>query len=54
MNSPVLTTEQEYELAARELAELFDCPPEPGSPAAACFELLIRLLDEYENKQMPA
>lgn len=53
MNAPALLTHEEYELAVRELSALFDSPPQPGSPAAAHFEMLINLVDEFENKQLP-
>jgi HTH-type transcriptional regulator / antitoxin HigA len=54
MNAPTLSTQEEYELATRELSAMFDAPPAPGSPDAARFELLLRLVDEYESKQMSA
>jgi HTH-type transcriptional regulator / antitoxin HigA len=43
-------TEQDYEAALRAVSPFFDHEPEPGSPEADQFEVLVMLIEAYEAK----
>ena len=45
-----IRTEQDYEAALREVSPFFDHEPEPGSPEADQFEMLVMLIEAYEAK----
>lgn len=53
MNRQVLASQEEYELAVRELSILFDNPPQPGTPEGDRFEALIVMVDQYETTHFP-
>ncbi|WP_395406230.1 hypothetical protein ACHMW6_06040 [Pseudoduganella sp. UC29_106] len=53
MNRQVLASQEEYELAVRELAVLFDDPPQPQTPEGERFAALIDMVDQYEQSQFP-
>jgi HTH-type transcriptional regulator/antitoxin HigA len=44
----VITTNDEYEMVLRELSDLVDQDPAPGSPEAERFESLLVLVESYE------
>jgi HTH-type transcriptional regulator/antitoxin HigA len=48
-----LTTESAYEQALDEIERYFDNEPKPGTPEAARFDELSRLIDDYENEHWP-
>ena len=48
-----LQTEEDYALALAEVEPYFDHEPEVGTPAAARFCMLSRLIDAYEAKHWP-
>ena len=46
-------TELDYKTAMREVSAFFDNEPEPGTPDGDRFEVLLTLLEAYENKHFP-
>jgi HTH-type transcriptional regulator / antitoxin HigA len=48
-----IRTEADYEAALAEVAELFDIDPPIGSPEGDRFEILLALLEVYEQKEYP-
>lgn len=46
---PVLT-EEDYEWALGEVEQYFDTEPEPGSPDADRFNILVGLIEAYEGR----
>jgi len=48
-----LQTESDYERALDEIERYFDSEPKPGTPEAARFDELARLIEAYENEHWP-
>ena len=48
-----LATEAEYEQALDEIERCFENEPKPGTPEAARFDTLARLIEVYENEHWP-
>jgi HTH-type transcriptional regulator / antitoxin HigA len=48
-----LRNEAEYEAALDEIEQYFDHEPKPGTPAADRFDLLARVIEDYEKKYWP-
>lgn len=48
-----IRTEDDYQLARREVSAFFDNEPAPGSPEGDRFEVLLTLVEAYENKHFP-
>ncbi len=48
-----LTTEADYDWALAEIAPYFEHEPQPGTPAAARFDVLAALIEHYETKHWP-
>ena len=48
-----IRTEEDYRVALREVSALFDHEPEPRSPEAERFEILLTLIAAYEAKHFP-
>jgi HTH-type transcriptional regulator/antitoxin HigA len=46
-------TAQDYQAALKAVSPLFDNEPEPGTPQADWFEVMITLIEAYETKQFP-
>lgn len=49
----VLRTEADYAAAMAEVSALFDNPPRPGTAAGDRFEVLIALIEKYEDELAP-
>ena len=45
--------EADYKAAMREVSAFFDNEPEPESPEGDRFEVLLTLVESYENKHFP-
>lgn len=45
-----IRTEQDYSAALSEVSAFFDKEPEPGTPAGDRFEILMMLIENYEQK----
>ena len=45
--------EADYKAAMREVSAFFDNEPEPESPEGDRFEVLLTLVEAYENKHFP-
>jgi HTH-type transcriptional regulator/antitoxin HigA len=50
MDIPPLSTEADYQNALKAAAPYFDNEPELGSKEAEHFELLVTLIEAFENK----
>jgi hypothetical protein len=48
-----LKTEADYHHALEEISKYFEQEPELGTPEADRFELLARMIDEYEREHWP-
>ncbi len=48
-----LRDEAEYEAALKAVRPYFDDEPDPGTPAAANFDALILLIEDYERRHYP-
>jgi HTH-type transcriptional regulator/antitoxin HigA len=48
-----LRTEADYEVALKEVEPFFDHEPAPGTPEADRFEVLVMLIEAFENKHYP-
>ncbi|MDP2903355.1 MAG: transcriptional regulator [Methylovulum sp.] len=46
-------TEDDYKAVMRELSAYFENEPEPHTPAGDRFEILLTLVEAYENKHFP-
>jgi HTH-type transcriptional regulator/antitoxin HigA len=51
MNIKIINTEQEYNQALERLEVIFDAPAE--TPEGDEAELLVRLIENYENENYP-
>ena len=45
-----IRTEQDYSAALQEVSTFFDKEPEPGTPDGDRFEILMMLIENYEQK----
>jgi len=52
LNTLDLSNEQEYRSALKEISLQFDNEPEPGTPEAERFELMIKLIENHETVQV--
>lgn len=48
-----IRTEEDYEAALAAVSPLFDKEPEPGSEAGNFFEVMILLIEKYEQEHYP-
>jgi HTH-type transcriptional regulator/antitoxin HigA len=48
-----IQTEAEYEEVLRLVEPYFDNEPDPGTPEAERFELLVSLIEVYEDEHYP-
>lgn len=48
-----IRTEVEYEQAIERVSALFDAHPEPGSMEGDVFEMLLLVIEAYENEHYP-
>jgi len=48
-----LRSEADYDAALAVIERYFDKPPKPGTPAADRFDLLARVIEDYERKRWP-
>jgi HTH-type transcriptional regulator/antitoxin HigA len=48
-----LRSEANYDAALAAIERYFDKPPKPGTPAGDRFDLLARVIDDYECKRWP-
>ena len=48
-----LRSEADYDAALAAIERYFDKPPRPGTPAGDRFDLLARVIDDYECKRWP-
>lgn len=48
-----IRTEQDYREALREVSRFFDNEPEPGTKEGDRFEVMLTLLQAYEERQFP-
>lgn len=48
-----IRTEADYKTVMREVSAYFDDEPIPGTPAGDRFEVLLTLVEAYENKHFP-
>ena len=48
-----INNEEDYKAAMREVSAFFDNEPEPESPEGDRFEVLLTLVEAYENKHFP-
>lgn|SRR5574337_784070 len=48
-----LHTEADYRAALAEVSPLFDNEPEPGTPEGDRFEILVTLIEAYEQRHYP-
>jgi HTH-type transcriptional regulator / antitoxin HigA len=46
-------SEANYDAALAAIERYFDKPPKPGTPAGDRFDLLARVIDDYERKRWP-
>jgi HTH-type transcriptional regulator/antitoxin HigA len=53
MDLKPIRTEDDYQAALRKASVFFENEPEPGTPEGDCFEILILLIEDYENKHYP-
>lgn len=53
MKGDLVLTEDNYQVASREISEFFDHEPEPGSPDGDRFEVLLTLVEAYEAQHFP-
>jgi HTH-type transcriptional regulator/antitoxin HigA len=49
----MITTEEEYKVALKDLSVYFDNPPETGSPEFNRFGALFNLVYDYEEVHYP-
>lgn len=48
-----LRTKKDYEAALRAVSPLFDNEPKPGTPEGDRFEVMLMLIEAYEQKHHP-
>lgn len=48
-----IRTENDYSTALRQASAFFDKEPEPGSPEGDRFEILLMLIENYEQRHHP-
>jgi HTH-type transcriptional regulator/antitoxin HigA len=48
-----LRSEVDYDAALAAVERYFDKPPKRGTPAADRFDLLARVIEDYERRQWP-
>lgn len=48
-----LRTKKDYEAALRAVSPLFDTEPKPGTPEGDRFEVMLMLIEAYEQKHHP-
>jgi HTH-type transcriptional regulator/antitoxin HigA len=48
-----IRSEDEYDAALLEIEAYFDNEPKPGTAAARRFEVLAKVIEEYENRRWP-
>ena len=48
-----IRNDDDHRAALRELSQVFDREPEPGSEEGDRFELLLSLVEKYEAKHFP-
>lgn len=53
MDRKPLRTEADYNAALKEVEKFFDKEPEAETPEADYFEVLVLLIEAYENKHYP-
>ena len=53
MNIHPIRTAKDHKAALRELSAYFDHEPEPGSEDGDRFEILVTLVEAYENRHFP-
>lgn len=53
MNIRPIHTKADYRLALKEVSAYFDNQPQPGTPEGNRFEVLLTLVESYENRQFP-
>jgi HTH-type transcriptional regulator/antitoxin HigA len=53
MDLKPIRTEGDYQAALRKASVFFENEPEPGTLEGDCFEILILLIEDYENKHYP-
>ncbi|WP_131109012.1 helix-turn-helix domain-containing protein [Pseudomonas sp. Sample_10] len=53
MNIHPIHSDGDYREALKKVSALFDNEPEPGTPEADYFEIMITLIEAYEAKQFP-
>lgn len=53
MTSPTFATHEDYLAALREAEAFFETQPEPGTPEAERFELLVQDIVAYEDIHCP-
>jgi HTH-type transcriptional regulator/antitoxin HigA len=53
MNIHPIHSDGDYREALKKVSALFDNEPEPGTPEADYFEIMITLIEAYESKQFP-
>lgn len=53
MNIRPIHTEADHKAALREVSAYFDNEPEPGTPDGDRFEILLTLIEAYEEKHFP-
>jgi HTH-type transcriptional regulator / antitoxin HigA len=46
-------TDQDYRVALKQVSELFDNEPEPGTAEGDYFDVMITLIEAYEAKHFP-
>ncbi|RON40793.1 hypothetical protein BK666_25745 [Pseudomonas frederiksbergensis] len=51
-NRPIHTGE-DYRAALKNVSELFDNEPEPGTPEGDYFDIMITHIEAYESKHFP-
>jgi len=53
MNIHPIRNEGDHSAALQELAGYFNNEPEPGTPEGDCFEVMLTLVEAYEDKHFP-
>lgn len=53
MNIHPIRTHEDYEAALQMISPMFDQEPEPGTPEGDFFDVMITLIEAYEQKNFP-
>jgi HTH-type transcriptional regulator/antitoxin HigA len=53
MNIRPIRTEEDYRAALAQVSALFDDEPEPGTPEGDYFEVMLTLIEAYEDRHFP-